>query len=57
MDVEKLLNKLAKSGAVNGEEFMIISGALWSIIALNNRPEITPEELYKTYGSDLKHLK
>jgi len=56
MKVENLLNKIAKSKDINGEEYLQISGALWAIVSINNKPEITPEEIFRIYGEGLREL-
>jgi len=56
MKVEELLNKLTKVKGLNDEEYILISSALWAIVSINNRPDITPEEIYETYGERLKEL-
>jgi len=41
---------------INAKEFLLISGALWALVALNNNPSITREEIYRVYGERLRSL-
>ena len=57
MDIEQFLGKVLKSASIDSGEFMIVSGALWAMLALKNTKPKIFKELVKTYGKGLETLK
>lgn len=56
MNIEQFLDKLSKSSIIDAKEFLIVSGALWTIVALKNTQPVIFKDLVKIYGKDLEDL-